>query len=295
MRTVIASTSILSQVTSGNSRGDLPGDLVPQHHAMALGIRFGDDGQQLARPRMRQFESKAHDAGYAGAGEDRDFRRDLFRQAAMRAATLAGIFAFGILANDHPVKILGRNAAQRAFDSRQDAGRADIGILIEGLADGEAQAPERQVIRHVGRADRAEIDGVETLQLIDAAFGHQDAVLPCRSPSPRGNSSTLRVEIAVAGWRRPQAPAGPAATTSLPMPSPGMAAILYVFIDRLPLRIGNRHILGCRISQNCQLQTVDNLLEMGMTFSGICTIDGKWEGDRCDVANRAAIQNATVL
>jgi hypothetical protein len=37
-------------------------DLVPNHHGVALGVRLGDDRQQLARPRPRQREGEAHDA-----------------------------------------------------------------------------------------------------------------------------------------------------------------------------------------------------------------------------------------
>ena len=48
---VIASTSILSQLTSGS---DLGGDLVPHHHGMALRVTLGHDRQQLARSRLSQ-------------------------------------------------------------------------------------------------------------------------------------------------------------------------------------------------------------------------------------------------
>ena len=96
----------------------------------------------------------------AGAREHRDVGRDLLRQAAMDAAADAGIFALGILAHDHPVELGPGDMAQRAGDARQDAGRPHIGVLIERLADREPQAPQRDVVGHVGRADRAEIDRV---------------------------------------------------------------------------------------------------------------------------------------
>ena len=43
----------------------------------------------------------------------------------------------------------------------QDAGRAHVGVLVERLADREAQAPQRDVVGDVRRADRAEQDRVE--------------------------------------------------------------------------------------------------------------------------------------
>ncbi len=192
----------------GKIGGDLAGDLVPQHHAVALGVRLGDDGQKLARPRLRQLEGEAHDAADAGAGEDRDFGRHFLRQAAMRAAALAGIFAFGILADDDPVEIVGRNARQRAPDAGQDAGRADIGILVEGLADGEAQAPERQMIGHIGRADRTEIDRIEGFQALDAALGHQHAIGLVVIRAPR-EILDLQRELSRRGQRRPSRTAKP--------------------------------------------------------------------------------------
>ena len=155
---------------------DLGGDLVPHHHAVALGVGLGDDGQELARPRAGQLEREAHDAGDAGAGEDHHLGADLLRQAAMRAAALAGVLALGVLAHDHPVELLGRDVAQRAGDPGQDAGRADVGVLVERLADREPQAPERDVVGHVRGADRAEVDRVEAAQPVVAARRHHHAV-----------------------------------------------------------------------------------------------------------------------
>ena len=59
---VIASTSILSVRHVGKFRRDLGGDLVPHHHAVALRVRFGDDGEELARPRPGEREGEADDA-----------------------------------------------------------------------------------------------------------------------------------------------------------------------------------------------------------------------------------------
>ena len=103
--------------------------------------------------------------------------RDFDRQPLVHAAAHAGILAFRVLADDDPVQVLGLDIAQRALNAGQDAGRADIGVLVERLADREPQAPERDVVGNVGGADRAEIDGVERLQLLPAVGGHHDAVL----------------------------------------------------------------------------------------------------------------------
>ena len=46
----------------------------------------------------------------------------------------------------------------------EDFGWADICILLEGLADGEAEAPEGDVVGDVGGTDGAEEDGVVFLE-----------------------------------------------------------------------------------------------------------------------------------
>ncbi len=152
-------------------------DLVPHHHAVALGVGLGDHGQQLARPRLGEREGVAHDPGDTGAGEDHHLGADLMRQAAMRAAALAGILALRVLAHDHPVQLLGGDLAQWAGDAGQDARRADVGVLVERLADREPQAPERDVVGHVRRTDGAEVECVEAAQLLVPTGRHHDAVL----------------------------------------------------------------------------------------------------------------------
>ena len=186
-----------------NSAAISVGDLVPHHHGMALGVGFGDDRQQLARPRLREPEGKAHDALDAGAGQDRDVGRDFERQALVDAAADAGIFAFRVFADDDPVEFLAVHVAQRAGDAGQDAGRADIGVLIERLADREPQAPQRDVVGHVRRAGGAEQDGVVFLDLVAAVLRHHDAVLLVVF-GPPVEMIDLELEIAVALGQRVQ-------------------------------------------------------------------------------------------
>jgi hypothetical protein len=56
-------------------------------------------------------------------------------------------------------------------------GRPHIGVLVERLADREPQAPQRDVIGHVGRAGRAEQDGVVALDQVAAVLRHERAGL----------------------------------------------------------------------------------------------------------------------
>jgi hypothetical protein len=156
---------------------DERGDLVPEHHAVALRVRFGDDREMPPRPRPRHIEGEAHDALDADAGEDCRLGRHLLGQAAMDAPAVAGIFALAVLADDDPVEIGGAASGKRAGDPRQDACRPQIGVLIETLADRQAQAPERDMVGDLLVADGAEIDGVELAQGGKPVLRHHPAVL----------------------------------------------------------------------------------------------------------------------
>src|SRR5580658_2356017 len=89
----------------GKLSRDFGGDLVPENHAVALGVGFGDNSEKFSRALLGELESEAHDSGDTAPGEDGCFRGDLFGKTAVGSATLAGIFAFGVFANDRPVKI----------------------------------------------------------------------------------------------------------------------------------------------------------------------------------------------
>ncbi len=67
--------------------------------------------------------------------------------------------------------------AQRAGDAGEDAGRPDIGVLVERLADRQAQPPKRDVIGDAWRADRAKEDRVEPAQPVGAVRRHHHPVL----------------------------------------------------------------------------------------------------------------------
>jgi len=90
----MASSSILSQLTSGNSRATSAAISSHHHHAVPLRVRLGYDREQLARARACELEGKAQDAHDAGAGEHRNVARHLSGQSAMHAPTHAGVLAF---------------------------------------------------------------------------------------------------------------------------------------------------------------------------------------------------------
>ncbi|MNC78967.1 hypothetical protein D3C75_1313160 [compost metagenome] len=76
----------------------------------------------------------------AGTGEYRDFGGDLFRQATVYPTTVAGVLTFGVFPHHHPVNLIA--VVQRAFHPRQYPGRTHVGVLVEALANRQAQTPE---------------------------------------------------------------------------------------------------------------------------------------------------------
>src|SRR5690606_11924452 len=109
----------------------LPGDLVPEHHRIFLRIGLGDGGEPAAAS-ARLLEAEAKDALDARTREDGGLHRHLVRRALMDAAAGAGVLTFRVLADAENIETF---RTQRAFDARQQAVRAYIGILHEGLAD----------------------------------------------------------------------------------------------------------------------------------------------------------------
>lgn len=67
----------------------------------------------------------------------------------MRAPALPGVFAFGVFADYHPVEVSAGAGAEGGGDAAEDAGGAHVGVLLEGLAEREAEAPEGDVFGDV--------------------------------------------------------------------------------------------------------------------------------------------------
>jgi len=93
-------------------------------------------------------EGETHDALDADAREDADVGGGLPGLVGVAAAAVAGVFPLGVFTHDDPVEFFSVFLAggERGGDAVEDAGGADIGVLLEGLANGEAEAPERDVV-----------------------------------------------------------------------------------------------------------------------------------------------------
>jgi hypothetical protein len=154
---------------------DFGGDFIPQNHAMALGVGLGDYGEFLPGAGCGQVESETHDAFDAGSGEDGGFGGDFFRESAMGATAVTGILAFAVLADYDPIEFTVVYVTQRRDEAWENTSGTYIGVLIEPLADFEAESPEREVVGNGGMADGAEVDGVESLEDLETVIGHHEA------------------------------------------------------------------------------------------------------------------------
>lgn len=69
----------------------------------------------------------------------------------MCAAALAGVFAFGVFSDYDPVEGGGvmDDGCEGWGYAAEDAGGADVGVVLEGLDEGEAEGPEGDVVGDV--------------------------------------------------------------------------------------------------------------------------------------------------
>ena len=91
-----------------------------------------------------------------------------------------------------------------AVDAGQDARRPHVGVLVEALADLQAQAPQRDVVGDVRVAGRAEQDRVLVAQRVQAVVRHHHAVLAEVVAAP---VEVLELEAEAAARLRPAPPA----------------------------------------------------------------------------------------
>ena len=62
---------------------------------------------------------------------------------------MAGVFTFGVLADYDPVEGTKGAVAQGGGNASEDPGGSHVGVLLEGLTEGEAEAPEGDVVGDV--------------------------------------------------------------------------------------------------------------------------------------------------
>ena len=199
----MASTSTRLGLDVGVVLRDALEDLVPQHHAVLLGVALGDAGDLLPGPGPGELEGEPDDPLAADLGEHRGLGGDLAgsaRPPKLRPPKPA-----------YSPSVFSRTTTQsRSVSSALRSGlvmpgrncdRAHVGPLVEALADAQAQPPQADVVGDVRPADGAEVDGVEVLELLEPVLGHHPAGLLVVLAAPR-ELLPLEVEAPVASSRR---------------------------------------------------------------------------------------------
>ena len=90
------------------------------------------------------------------AGEDGDLGGHFPRLVPVGAAALAGILALGVLAHDHPVQVGARAVSEWGSGAAEDTRGPHVGVLLERLADLEAEGPEGDVVGDVWGGPRSQ-------------------------------------------------------------------------------------------------------------------------------------------
>jgi DNA-binding transcriptional LysR family regulator len=127
--------------------------------------------------------------------------RRLDRVPFVHAPADTGIFAFRVLAHDHPVELARRAMFQRRFDAGEDARGPHVRVLVEALAALQPQAPQCDVVGDVRVTRRAEQDGVLRTQQAQPVDRHHHTVLAVVIASPV-EVLELEAQRAVGGGER---------------------------------------------------------------------------------------------
>src|SRR5262245_28844656 len=110
-------------------------DLVPEDHAMALGIRLGDRGQMFSGALAGEVEGVADNALGAPARKHRPLDDDLTVAPLIDAAADIRIFPLSILPHDEHIDVARLLALERRLDPLVEDGWPHVDVLIEGTAN----------------------------------------------------------------------------------------------------------------------------------------------------------------
>ncbi len=198
----------------------------PQVVAVGQHVGLGDEREHLLGvvAAARELEGPADAALAALAGVDGRLAGDFVGRVLLQEAADAAIQVFGVLADDDEVDVCRALVAERRLDAGKQLHRPQVDVLIELKSQLEQQAFFEDARRHVGMADRAQIDGVELAQLVDGA--RPAAFRRCADSARRRNRSAATRSESFPARRRPSSTFRPSAATSGPVPSPPMTAIL---------------------------------------------------------------------
>ena len=163
--------------------GDGREALVPIGHGVDDTVGLGGR-REPASPPARELEGIPHHPVDALAGEDALLHHRLLLGAGVDAPAHLRVFALVVLADDDEVDVGGAAVRERRGNPLEQLDRPQVDILPEGPAQRDQEAPERDMVRHAGKAHRAQQDRVERAQHLDAVLRHHPAGLAVGLAAP---------------------------------------------------------------------------------------------------------------
>jgi hypothetical protein len=174
---------------------------------------------------LREVECEVEDAVDADAGHHGLLDDDFAVGAGKDSAADGGVLAFGVLADDEEVDVAGLAAGERAGHAGHQPHRTEVDVLVELAAEEDQRSPERDVVGHLLRpAYGAEEDGVVAANLLLPVVGQHLVVLQVVVAG--GEVELVELEFEAELLAAASSTRTPSGTTSRPIPSPGMTAIL---------------------------------------------------------------------
>ena len=131
-----------------------------------------------------ELEGVAHDPVAAAPREHRFLHRHFVFGAAIEPAADFRVFALVVLAHDIKIDVARRAVAQRRLDPGEEPHRTQVDVLVEAAPQRDQQAPQRDMVRHLGVTDRAEINGVVEPQPLDPVLRHHHAHIDVALAAP---------------------------------------------------------------------------------------------------------------
>ena len=177
-----------------------------------------------------QLEGVTHHALHTVGGVDGDFGGHLVRGATADRSAGTAVQAFGAFTHDDEIDVT--RVGERRGNALVQLGRTQVHVLVQVEAELEQQAAFQNARLDARIADGAQQDGVGLLDALLFLFREDRAVTQIAFGT---EVEMLVIEFgdASAAFSRAFWAHG---VTSLPMPSPGMTAMVYFFAESLIAR-----------------------------------------------------------
>jgi len=148
--------------------------LLPTWLAMALLFAAPD----------RQLECESDDALHSAPRKNRGLNCHFIGLMMVDESTHLGVLTFRVFADDHHIDVAALFAGQRRPDALIENRGAYVRVLIEGAANRQEQAVQRNVVGNIGMSDSAEQDRIAGPKQIQRILGHHPTIgeVVCRSP-----------------------------------------------------------------------------------------------------------------